>query len=370
MGNRRLALEIVEVTPLYSPYIGGIASHVKKLSESLVEKGVTVTVVTTDYLGSLPKTEVINGVTVKRFRSIAPNNEYHFCPQIFNHLLKNNFPIVHAQAYHTFVSLFAACAKKNASFVLTPHTWGFTNMFPRSVYLRLYMPFGKIVYAAADKIIAVSQIEERWIQNVFKIPKERTIYLPHPIEIPDETKSNRCGNSTFNIGYIGRLDSWKRVDVLVSAFKILSKHNKKIQLTIAGDGPCLATIREQIGSADNIHLLGRIPHAKVKTLLPQMDVLVLPSEIEVSPVVAYEAMANGVALMTTPVGDLSLLNDGKNCVFIKVDPSDIALKIEELIEDSNLRLAIAREGRRIVQSNYEETKVINRYISLFNNLLN
>lgn len=363
-------MKIAQVTPLYSPQIGGIASHVKKLSEKLVEKGLDITVITTDYSGRLPKTEIINSVPVRRFRSIAPNNAYHFCPQIYSYLMKSNYTIIHAQAYHSFVSLIAAQAKRDSKFVLTPHTWGFTHIFPRNVYLRFYMPFGKHVYNVADKVIAVSQLEGSWIQNNFKLPEEKVIYIPHPIEILETSQMSRKDNSVFNIGYVGRMDPWKRVDILIRAFRLLSESDKKTQLFIAGDGPCMGSLRELAGSTENIHFLGRVSHDKVKEFLPSMDVLVLPSEIEVSPVVAYEAMASKVATITSGVGDLSLLEDGKTCLFTKLDHFDLAEKIKLLVENKALRQAIAENGQNLIRSKFEESKIINLYVSLFTDLAN
>jgi glycosyltransferase involved in cell wall biosynthesis len=231
------------------------------------------------------------------------------------------------------------------------------------------MPFGRHVYKTADKVIAVSQLERIWILNNFKLPEEKVTYIPHPIKIPKIIKKSDDHNN-FNICYLGRLDPWKRVDVLIDAFRILAKNCLKMKLTIIGDGPSMGSLRDRVGATAGVTFLGRVSHDKVLELLKSMDVLVLPSEIEVSPVVAYEAMASNVAVITTPVGDLSLLTDGKTCLFTKLNASCLAERISFLMENVELRKAIAMNGYRLVESKFEESKIINLYISLFANLDN
>lgn len=69
---------IAQVCPRYYPFIGGVETYVKETSERLVKRGFVVDVLTTDPTGRLPSEEIINNVKVKRFRSWAPNENYHF----------------------------------------------------------------------------------------------------------------------------------------------------------------------------------------------------------------------------------------------------------------------------------------------------
>ncbi|MDI6640295.1 MAG: glycosyltransferase, partial [Methanocellales archaeon] len=71
-------MKIAQVCPRYHPDIGGVETHVKEISERLVKRGFEVEVICTDPTGRLPKHEMINGVKVTRFRSIAPNDAFFF----------------------------------------------------------------------------------------------------------------------------------------------------------------------------------------------------------------------------------------------------------------------------------------------------
>ena len=51
-------MRIAQVCPRYSPYIGGVETHVEEISKRLVARGHEVTVITTDPSGKLPQSEI------------------------------------------------------------------------------------------------------------------------------------------------------------------------------------------------------------------------------------------------------------------------------------------------------------------------
>jgi glycosyltransferase involved in cell wall biosynthesis len=78
------------------------------------------------------------------------------------------------------------------------------------------------------------------------------------------------------------------------------------------------------------------------------DIFVLPTLAEQSPVVVKEAMAAGKPVVSTPVDGLpALVREGENGFL--VDPRHVeplALRLEELIADENLRRTIGENNRR------------------------
>lgn len=117
-------MKIIQVCPRYYPDIGGVETHVKEISERLVKRGFEVEVVTTDPSGKLSKDDEINGVEVRRFRSLAPYDAYFFAPQIYFYLKKANCDLIHAHSYHALPAFFAALAKRDRTFVFTSHYHG------------------------------------------------------------------------------------------------------------------------------------------------------------------------------------------------------------------------------------------------------
>jgi len=102
-------LKIAFVTPRYSPYIGGVETHIKEVSERLAKIGFSITVLSTDPLGILPKEEKINGVYVRRFKSWASYEAYYFSRNLKEYLVRNSrdYDLIHAHSYHAFPALYA-----------------------------------------------------------------------------------------------------------------------------------------------------------------------------------------------------------------------------------------------------------------------
>src|SRR5260370_13137464 len=87
MTGETSAPSVLMVTPRYSPYIGGIETHVREVGHHLVDRGVRDTLLTTaPYAVSapLPKEEVIEGMRVIRVRTLLPQPDYYIAPEIYS----------------------------------------------------------------------------------------------------------------------------------------------------------------------------------------------------------------------------------------------------------------------------------------------
>ncbi|MEM3714790.1 MAG: glycosyltransferase [Nitrososphaeria archaeon] len=305
-------MKIIQVCPRYYPDIGGVETHVREISERLVKKDFEVEVISTDPKGRYQKEETVNGVKVRRFRSIAPNDAYFFAPQIYFYLKKAICDLIHAHNYHALPALFAAFAKKNRKFIFTPHTFGFSTSFPRKIFHRVYKPFGQFMYNAADKVVSVSKIEKEWLKNIFKVPENKLCYIPLPIDIGKTREKKRKDGGDVKIAFIGRLSVEKNVDVLIEAFKLVKQNHSECKLYIIGDGPLRKYLEGMSKHINDIIFIGRLVHDEILKFLDDIDIFVLPSQFEVSPMSVLEAMAKSVPVIATPVGEIPyVLENGK-----------------------------------------------------------
>ncbi|MCD6100371.1 MAG: glycosyltransferase family 4 protein [Candidatus Marinimicrobia bacterium] len=361
-------MKIIQVCPRYYPDIGGVETHVKEISERLAKRGFEVEVVCTDPARKHPKEDVINGVRVRRFRSIAPNDAYFLAPQIYFYLKKAKCDVIHAHNYHALPAFFAGLAKNGRRFIFTPHTFGFPTTFPRNIFHKVYKVFGRFMFNAADKIVSVSKIEEEWLKNIFKVPENKLCYIPLPIDIGDKRKEWKGGGKgDIKIAFIGRLSEEKNVKVLISAFKLVKEDHPECELYIVGDGPLRAHLESLSKHISDIHFLGSLVHEETLRFLDKIDIFVLPSQFEVSPVSVLEAMSKQIPVIVTPVGELPYtLKHGENCLFAKIsDADDLSMKILTLIEDKSQAKRIAENGRSFVEEKHDISKIIETYVKLY-----
>lgn len=102
--------------------------------------------------------------------------------------------------------------------------------------------------------------------------------------------------------YAGRLSANKRIAEMVEAFSSLPE----VWFDIIGTGEQEQALRDQIERLGNerIRLLGRMSPDELARRLPAYDVLAMNSEAEGLPMVLLEAMASGLAILTTKVGGI------------------------------------------------------------------
>jgi glycosyltransferase involved in cell wall biosynthesis len=124
------------------------------------------------------------------------------------------------------------------------------------------------------------------------------------------------------ICWVGRLDQQKGLDVLLEAFSWL-KHNRSVQLYLAGDGPLLAHLREQarrFGMINRVHFLGF--RKDIPQLLQAADIFVLPSRYEAMPLSIIEAMAVGLPCIVSDTGE--------NAVMVENNVNGLIVPVEDV----------------------------------------
>jgi len=326
---------VAQVCPRYCPYIGGVETHVKEISERLVERGVEVEVLTTDPSGKLPKEEVINGVRVKRFESWAPGEAYYFSRDLKKYLMKNSdsFDVVHGHSYHAFPALYAAQAKNRNKLVFTSHYHGEGHTFFRSLLLRLYKPFGRKVFENADKIICVSNYEKNLITNNFKIDDKKFMVIPNGVNLEEFGDLKKRVKDCRVILYVGRLERYKGVHFLI---KVLPKLDSNVILEIVGKGPykkSLVKLAKKSGVEGRVRFYQDLPRKELLERYTYADVFVLPSKHEAFGISVAEALASKTPCVVSNTSALREWIDNMNCFKANypMDVDGLALIIEKVI---------------------------------------
>ena len=116
--------------------------------------------------------------------------------------------------------------------------------------------------------------------------------------------------------WVGRLDRQKDPLLLLDAIKGVVETQPNLHLLMVGDGNMRAQVESRIHTLElqnHISLLGAIPPEQIAELLQIADLSVLSSAYEGMPIVVLEALATGVPVVTTEVGEVRLVvRDGIN----------------------------------------------------------
>lgn len=145
------------------------------------------------------------------------------------------------------------------------------------------------------------------------------------------------------------------LDLLEACRRLASNHT--FSLTIAGGGSAEKDARmfvETNGLSERICFRGLVEGEELEAVLREADVLVLPSWREGLPNAMIEAMAAGLAVIVSNVGNVpDIITDGQEAILIP--PKDVG-KLENalrrIIEDEELREELGRKGHAFAAANF------------------
>ena len=313
-------MRILQVSVGYPPSPGGVAQHVKNISERLAERH-EVTVFTHNYRMMLPEEERINGVLIQRFRSFSPNAAYHLSLAMARKLRDSEFDVVHGHNYHALPLYFSRYAKRKR-FVVTPHYHGHGHTPIRNFLLKLYKPFGRQIFTDADVVVSVSNYEKELLIKDFGIDGNKIRLIPNGID-GAEFAVKRGRKKAKTILYVGRLEQYKGVQYIIQMLPLLGD---EYRLEIVGRGFYqgeLTALVDRLGLSQRVKFNGLVPREELIKMYFQAAVLVLLSQREAFSMVVAEALAAKTPCVVANTSALKEWVDNRNCFGVDY-PIDIA----------------------------------------------
>lgn len=199
--------------------------------------------------------------------------------------------------------------------------------------------------------------------------------LDRLLEVPMEKTSARAElglpQDAPIVGIVGRLVPIKDVDTFLDAARLVARERPDVHFVVAGDGELREALEER-GRAElgeRIHFLGWV--MDLAPLYGALDVVVLTSKNEGTPVALIEAAAAGLPAVATHVGGVGdVVRDGTTGFLITPgDAEGVASRVTELIEAPELRRQLGREGRAHVRTRFTQDRLINDMAELYRDLL-
>jgi glycosyltransferase involved in cell wall biosynthesis len=174
------------------------------------------------------------------------------------------------------------------------------------------------------------------------------------------------------VGWIGRMTAVKRTDDVLRGFRRLLDRHDDAYLCLVGDGPDrqrLERLAHELGVVRRCLFVGY--QEDVAAFYDAMDVLVLPSANEGTPVSVIEAMAAGLPIVATRVGGVpDVVRDGVDGFL--VPPGDVealAERLAELAHDPELRRRLGESGRSYSLGRYRVERLVDDIDRLYRSLL-
>jgi len=239
---------------------------------------------------------------------------------------------------------------------------------------------GKMLYYFSFKksnwVFFQNQTDKNLFLKTRLVEKNKVSVLPGSGVNTALFKTNRTSNKGKQFLFVGRLIGDKGINEYIKAADILSRKYSDIVFNIVGElGYANKTaITEDVlnGWLENkqIKFLGK--QDDMVKIFSEADIMVLPSYREGLSKSLIEAASMSLPIVTTDVpGCREVVEHGKNGFLCKVkDPIDLQNKMEAMIKLSEKeRVLMGENGRKLVESTFEEKIVIDLYKNKIKDLL-
>ncbi|HYD99209.1 MAG TPA: glycosyltransferase family 4 protein [Alphaproteobacteria bacterium] len=212
--------------------------------------------------------------------------------------------------------------------------------------LRLFV---RATLRRAAQVVVLGGVWRDFVVGELGVPAERVTVLANAVPGPDRAAPLAEGGP-LRLLALGRLGRRKGTDTLLEALARPELRDLDWRLTLAGDGPVEAfrAEAERLGLGGRCHFAGWVDEAESRALLRGCDALVLPSRHEGLPMAILEAMAEGRAVVATPVGSVAeAVRDGETGLLVPPgDPAALAAALFRLAIEPELRCRMGGAGRR------------------------
>jgi glycogen synthase len=361
----------------YPPLIeGGLARHVRKLAESLADRGIDVHVIARGREEDPPEQER-GGVLIHRVREPErPRDLGEFVTWIermngdmLAHGVelgdRYDFDVVHGHDWLVAGACDHLANRFRAPFVVTIHATeygrhqGWVAKHPQS-YIH-----GVETWMAnrAQRVITCSAYMREHVADIYGLEASRIAVIPNGID-PSELvpvadlpalRGRFARPDETLVLLVGRLVYEKGFQLALEALPRLIERVGDVRFIVAGSGTAEHELREQatqLGLDGYGTFLGWIGDDLLHSLYRIADLTVVPSIYEPFGLVALEAMASGCPCVVADTGGLREVvpNEEVGLRFRSRDPSSLASMAERLLTDARLRDRLVAEASEHVLS--------------------
>jgi glycosyltransferase involved in cell wall biosynthesis len=209
--------------------------------------------------------------------------------------------------------------------------------------------------------------------EVWRLPPSQLNYVPNGLDLkhfrpaaapPARVRPDRAGPPL--IGTVAALRTEKNLSRLLRAARLLRDEELPFRLAIIGDGPerrSLEALTAELRLADCVSFEGA--QDDPAQAYRNFDIFALSSDTEQMPLSVLEAMATGLPVAATRVGDVpSMVAEENRPCLVEKDDAALAAALRTLVRDPDMRQGIGAANRLKAEREYDAQVMFRRYHEL------
>ena len=353
-------MRIAQVSPYDLSYHGGVVAHMASLSKELSRRGHEIVLFAPC---ARPQTAPdVSGLEVVPLGGSIPFNasgsvsrismSFGAARQMRRILTSEQFDIVHI---HEPLMPFLGAA---ATWFSPWPTVGTFHAYSENIHPG-YLSFRPVFQMIADKLhgrIAVSSAAKAYAERYFPYPYT---VIPNGLDVPKfekpRPKPSEFRSDAINIVFVGRVgEKRKGLRFLLGAYSTLRWRYPNLRLIVVGAGVPDRESWRMMGERgiDDVIFAGPVTDHELPAYYQHADVFCAPNTGQESfGLVLVEAMASGAPIVASRIlGFEGVADHEKDALLVDVgDEYAFANSIQRLIEDSDLRNRLVKNGHEKVQ---------------------
>ena len=373
-----MKLKICMLIARFYPITGGTELQAQRLSETLINSGHEVFVLTARLKG-LKKYEKYGNLPVFRTCALGTGfvSSVFFCISSFIFLLinSNKYDIIHLHlaSSHVFPAILI---KKLLGKKIILKFGGARKT--GDIGTSLQKPFGKLKLKIIKKYFDVFVVPSNEIHEeltVFGFPTHKIVKISNGVntdyfkQVIETDKLNLRKNLNLPEKgliaiYTGRIEKGKGIEFLIKQWSAV----KNVELLILGSGSLENELKKpDIGK--NVRFLGFKDN--IKEYLQASDIFILPSFGEGLSNALLEAMSCGLVAIANkiPANEEVITNNINGIIIDILDKRELTLILYELIKNKELLDKLGNHARETVKNYFSITRIANLYVTLYKKIL-
>ncbi|MBZ9577972.1 glycosyltransferase family 4 protein [Patescibacteria group bacterium] len=314
-------------------------------------------------------------------RTISPLKDLRTLISLTRFIKNKNFDIVHTHSSKAGILGRWAARLAGVPVILhTIHGWGF-HQWQNPLARRLFIFLERLTARITDKLIAVSQsvikkglnarigTEDKYALLEYGIPLQKFTGCQADIKKKKEELGLKTDSNV--VGMVACFKPQKAPEDFIKVAALVKKNFPETKFLLVGDGVLrrkLEGLRKRFALEKDVIFTGW--RRDIPQILSILDVFMLTSLWEGSPIVLLEAMASAVPIVATSTGGAQeIIRNGINGFL--VSPGNIqtmAQRAAALLKNKALARKMGREGKRLLGPSFEVEHMVERIDKLYQTL--
>jgi len=241
------------------------------------------------------------------------------------------------------------------------------------IWQRVYhMPTYRWSFVTADQSIVTNREALLFLQLRYNLPPDRVWFIPNGVGPEFFHARSFSGGIATKLLFVGTWIDHKGIYYLAKAFEKVLRVIPEARLTIAGCLELEEKVRRCFAPAAQaaLEVWPFVARGEISSLYAKHEIFVLPSLMEGMPLVLLEAMASGMAVVTTESSGMTdMVEDSHDGLFvIPGDTESLSAAMVRLCRDPELRLRLGSAAQEKMKR-YTWTQSARRHEMVFNRAL-